>query len=301
MRILVRYLLLTLLFFTNPCFATTDDQAAETRDNENSPPKLGNFALPGPQQPGPLVSFGQTLIGRNHLQLYLNTFSPYHILPPFDNINASLIYGFTDNTSLYFNYPIEADVRVRSFRSSTLKDIDLQLEHAFYTAGNNHYQEQATIVGAITIPTQDTFSRLSTRSFGSPTYFIGTTYNRTYVDWLFFLSPGALLTTTSNQIRLGSQYLYQAGIGYNILAVPDNSTLYALVEFDGQYTDKTQVLKHNLSNSGGNIIALTPSLSFATERLIAQVGVGFPVVQNLFGKQKKADYFIMSQFILTIV
>lgn len=278
-------------------FATTD----EVDSGADSPPNVGNFALPGPQQPGPLISFGQNLIGRNHLQVYLGSFSPYHaITPPFNNSNASMVYGFTDTTSLFFNFPLSGDSKSRSIRTTSIEDITLQLEHAFFTAGNQQFEEQATIVGALTVPMSEATTTKYPKGFGSPTYFLGTTYNRTYVDWLFFASPGFLLTTTTNHIRLGSQGLYQAGIGHTILSVTDKSILFGLLEFDGQYTTKDQVFGKGLADTGGNVIAITPSVSFAMQEFIAQVGVGFPVVQNLNGNQKKTAYFIAALLTWTI-
>lgn len=280
-------------------YAATDNQES-INDPTNAPPNIGNFALSSPQQPGPLLSFGQTLIGRNHLQLYYTTFSPYDIVPPFKNMNTSLVYGFTDKTSLYFNYPLAADSSARSVRTTNLTDITLQLEHAVYVSGNHRYQDQATLVGAITIPTSEATTPKFPKGYGAPAFFLGTTYNRTYVDWMMFVSPGALITTSSNSIRIGSQYLYQAGLGHNIIAITEKSTLFALLEFDGQYTEKTEVLKHKYPDSGGNTIALTPSLAFATQQLIINVGVGFPVVQRLFGKQAKVTHFVAANIIYTI-
>ena len=288
--------------FSQLLFASTDEQAAVDDTQVRSPPSNGNFALRGSQQPGPLLSFGQTIIGRNQLQLYLDTFSPYHVGGAFDSLNGSLTYGITDSTSLYINYPIKSNSETRVFRSSSLSDVTLQLEHAFYTVGNTKYQDQATIVGSITLPIQNDTTSRSPRAqgFGSPTYFLGTTYNRTYLDWLGFVSPGVLFTTTSEHIRLGSQYLYQAGLEHTIIAISKQSILFGLLELDGQYTEKDLVRKYYLPNTGGNFVAMTPSLGFSTQRSIAQVGIGFPVVQNLNGNQTKIRYFIAANFSWTI-
>ena len=291
-----------LLFCSRLIFAATDDQAAVNNTQASSPPSVGNFALRGSQQPGPLLSFGQTIIGQSQLQFFLDTFSPYHLGGAFDSLNGSLTYGITDSTSLYFNYPIQSNAQTRIFRTSGLSNITLQLEHAFYTGGSRQYQEQATIVGGVTIPMQGTSGEFSRRTtgYGSSTYFLGTTYNRSYVEWLGYVSPGVLLTTTSEHIRLGSQFLYQAGLEHTIIAISQQSILFGLLEFDGQYTEKDEVLGHHLPNSGGNVIALTPSLGFSTQHTILQVGVGFPIVQNLNGNQTKINYFIAANFSWTI-
>ncbi len=292
--------LIILSALSEPIFSDTDNLAETEGVSIDSPPSEGNFALPSSQQPAPLMSFGQTLIDRNQLQFAFDTYSPYHFGGAFDNLNATLTYGITDSTALYFNYPIRANPETRGHHASALLDIVLQLEQAVYTTGNSQYQEQATIVGAVTLPTRDATTHRVPRGFGSPTFFWGMTYNRTYVDWLGFVSPGVLLTTSSNNVRLGSQFLYQAGIGRNIFAVSGQSILFGLLEFDGQYTEKEQLLGRDNPNSGGNVISLIPSISFSTKNTMTQVGVGFPIIQALYGNQKKMNYFIEANFAWTI-
>lgn len=290
------------LSHVNIVYAATDDPEAVITDNTQSLPSKGNFALPGPQQLGPLLSFGQTLIGRNNLQLELSSFSPYHIpnVGPFKNVNAAFTYGFTDNTSFYFNYPISADSNPRRIRRASLQDITLQLEQAIYTAGTNSYQTQTTIVGVMTVPLSTPDSLLGLIGYGSSTYFLGLTYNRTSMDWLFFLSPGYQFASQSQGIRFGSQTFYQAGIGHPLLWTSDKSIFSALLELDGQYTERNQFLQQGQPNSGGNVVALTPSLSLATKHTITQVGVGYPLVQHLFGQQNEMKYFIVANLTLTI-
>jgi hypothetical protein len=294
-----------LILFENELLANTDDTAALEQISA-TPPKQGNFALPSPQQPGPLLSFGQTLIGRNHLQLAVDTYTPYPGTG-FNSVDATMTYGLTDDTSVYFDYPLRADASSRVFRGNHLLDATLQLEQAIYTAGNAHYQEQATVVGAMILPLDDVNGRVKRRghfsqvSYGAPAYFLGTTYNRTGIHWMGFVSPGFLLTTESDQVRLGSQYYYQAGIGRDLIAVADRSILFALLELNGQYTIKDEILQLKLRNTGGNIITLTPSLSLATQDFIVQAGVGFPIVQTLNGNQQKMDYLVAANFTWTIV
>ena len=282
-----------------------DDLAVLDGNDKWPPPKVGNFALPGSQQPGPFVSFGQTLIGRNYLQLTFSTYSPYRdISGPFDTLNASLTYGVTDNTSLYFNFPVSADRQAGSRASHNfslgLRDISLQLEQAIYTAGNKRYQDQITIVGALLLPINDVTNVNIPEGYSPPSYFFGTTYNRTYVDWFGFVSPGFLFSTSHDGLRLGSQYMYQAGIGRNIFFVGEQSSLFGLLELDGNYTEKNRGFGADFADSGGNVITLTPSLTLSTQTLMVQVGIGFPVVQNLYGSQNKMDYFIASNIVWTI-
>jgi hypothetical protein len=285
---------------SEPIYATTDEQAAIHNKGVDAPPNIGNFALPPPQQPGPLFSFGQTLVGKNILQLNYNTYIDYPRSGGGGGHDAAFIFGFTDSTSVYFDYRIEADYTTRRTHLTNVSDAILQLEHAFYSAGNATYQDQATVVGLITLPlhgstdvtvrtSKDRLTQL-TAGYGAPAYFLGTTFNRTGVNWLGFVSPGFLLTPTSDHIKLGSQAFYEAGIGHNLYSVTNKFILFGLLEFEGQYTEKDNVYGINVPDTGGSIFSLAPSLWLSTRHLILQAGVSFPVVQQLNGNQSALNY-----------
>ncbi len=56
-----RFSLFLTVVFAYPNIAFCEVISPET---ENEPPSIGNFALPPSQQPGPFLSFGQSLIER---------------------------------------------------------------------------------------------------------------------------------------------------------------------------------------------------------------------------------------------
>lgn len=284
------------LFYSIGIFAANDENAVQTGQSIGTPPKIGNFALPTPQQPGPLLAFGQTLIGRNQLQLVYSTYSPYHVTGAFRNMNASLTYGFTDETSVFFNVPVASNLDIPPM----FKDATLQLEHSIWAAGNEKYQAQTSVVAAMTLPIQELKLTDEIEGYRSPVYFLGGTYTLTYIDWFFFTSPGYWQTTTSHHVKIGSQWLYQAGIGHNICSVTDQSMLSFLLEMDGQYDARTQVFRTPLDNTGGNIVTLAPGFILAFRHLMVQVGVGLPVSQHLNGDQTKTDYFIAANFTWTV-
>lgn len=64
-----------------------------------------------------------------------------------------------------------------------------------------------------------------------------------------------------------------------------------MIEFDGTYFWKDIINGKVDSNSGGNVIYLTPSLWISSnESLFLQFGIGFPIEQHLFGNQKRNNY-----------
>jgi hypothetical protein len=255
------------------------------------PPKTGNFALRVSQQPAPFIAFGENVINQHQLQAYL--FGDYFRGPSQHTIDALpyLVYGLTDSSSLLVAVPIAASYRQGSNASHGVEDATIQYEYAFYTTSTKTYEDQATIVAGINLPTGSTSFNPPTGT-GAPSYFLGTTYNRTYNDWLGFVSPGATITTTRNGTRYGNQYLYQFGLGRNIAGVPSQWLLTWMLEADGQYSRKNQINGLTDQNSGGNVIYLTPSLFYGRNNLILQVGMGVPCVQQLNGSQTLNNFFI---------
>lgn len=248
--------------------------------DEHSFPAIGNYALSTAQQPGPFISFGQDLVDKGQFQLNVNSFYSQPVSFGLNELNASFIYGISDITSLFFNLPLS------SGPGSGAVDPVIQLEHAFYARVGATYQDQATIVGMLTLPMSDV---PTSNSYGSSTYFLGTTLNRTYFDWQFFVSPGILTTTQDHAVQVGAQYVYEAGIGRNLSSETGRYIFFGLLELDGQYTKKGQTF--GPLDTGGNSIFLTPSLWFSTPRWIIQAGVGVPLMQQVFGNQTKTNYY----------
>jgi len=270
--------------------------ATDPQNDDPAPLVAGNFALPTSQQPGPFVSFGQNLIGRNKVQLELDNLSPYPGVGPFRNALASLTYGITDSTSFYFGYPLSATTKGSYYSFSQLGDLTFQLEQAIYAEGNLYHQDQVTIVGALTVPDKD----FSQESYNAFTYFIGTTYNRTTPDWQVFASSGMLFSGSYKNSRLGSVVFYQGGIGHVVVAVPNESIVSALLELYGVYAEKDQITGNYFPDTGGNVVSLVPSLSLAEPWFIVRAGLGFPVVQSFYGNQQPSSFYIVSSISITI-
>jgi hypothetical protein len=255
------------------------------------PEKTGNFALRVSQQPAPFIAFGENVINKGQFQAYL--FGDYFRGASQHTADALpyLVYGLTDNSSLLVAVPIAASYRQGSNTSHGVEDATIQYEYAFYTTSTKTYEAQATIVAGINLPTGSADSNPPTGT-GAPSYFIGTTYNRTYNHWLGFVSPGATITTTRNGTRYGNQFLYQFGVGHDIASVASQWLLTGMLEADGLYSKKNQINGFTDQNSGGNVIYLTPSLFYARHNLILQAGVGVPCVQHLNGSQTMNNLFV---------
>lgn len=255
----------------------------------DQPPKKGNFIFQDAQQPGPFYSFGQFTIDKDQSQLFLNPNYLKGVQQSYVTISPSFIYGITDNLSVLMSTPIAASYHEHSNQSSGLSDTSIQVEYALINTANRHYFGQASIMGAVSIPT-GSLSKTPSTGYGSPSVFIGGSYNRMYVDWYWFVAQGALWITPNHDTRLGAKYLYDFGIGKNLVAKPGRYFWFALLELNGDYAGKNKMAGFNDPDSGGNIIFISPSLLYSTEKLTLQFGVALPVYQQLNGIQPQINY-----------
>jgi|GEM_PF-424416 len=269
-------------------------EVAEKEENEKTAKKgpkhipVGNFALPTSQQIAPLVAFGQLVVGEDVLQYYLtgNFFGGNKTFVSI--LTPGIVYGITEEVDVYLQLPFSPGNFQDKQCSAGVRDILLQAEYAYYTCETCCYTNQATIVANITYPTGDPCKNPST-GFGAPSFFIGGTLSHVDLWWYGFLSAGAHFPTENHGTKFGDDYLYQFGYERVICAITDQMVFAWMVEFDGTYSKKDRIHGRFDPNSGGNVVFFTPSLWFATRRWIVQGGLGFPIIQNLHGKQRKND------------
>ena len=257
--------------------------------NNNEPPKVGNFAVAN--TPSAFLGFGQHIISKNQVQLYLFTDYVEGKRKHNTDIIPQLLYGVTDDFSVFFNVPVAASLKYDAHKSSGLEDMFLQTEYAFYSDKTCRYTELATLVTSVSFPTGSIKKNPNT-GLGASSLFIGTTYNRTYTDWYGFASPGVILTTSHEGTKVGNQFLYQLGIGRSIFSLESEYTIALLAELTGYYFQKNKIMGARDPNSGGKVINITPSLWFSTNDLIIQIGIGFPLTQHLNGQQNKNEYLL---------
>jgi hypothetical protein len=262
---------------------------------QNQPPSRGNFALGSSQQPGPLVSFGQSIIDKGQLQLFLE---PTYLKTRSDTYLAttpSILYGLYDVASLYISLPVALNYRSDPDHSSGVSDALYQLEYAFYEGSNAQYTQQATILAYATMPSGSLYKSPPTGT-GSPVFFLGTTYNVMFVDWLWFVSPGVYLPTAYNELEQGNQYLYQFGLNRVFASREDKYIFAGMLELNGIYTEKSKLFGQLLPDTGGNVFGITPSLWYSTNKFIAQLGISIPLIQQLNGDQIKSNYLLSANF-----
>lgn len=267
------------------------------KDKKEAPPRIGNFALPPSQQPTGLFAFGGNIVVKGKIQVFLFADAFFGKKRIVSDVIPSILFGITNDFSVLFNFPFTPEMRDDNDISKGLEDFYVQFEYAFYSKTTSTYEEQATLVANITTPT-GSINKNPITGYGSPSFFIGATYYRTWVDWFAFTCQGAILTTTNHRTKLGDQFLYQWGVGRNIPS--PKGRIYAwMVELDGQYYKKNRINGALDSNSGGNVFYITPSLWYSSKTVELQFGVSLPLTQNPFGKQHKFDYALNFNFAWT--
>lgn len=288
----LRIICIFLLFLNLFCKAQgKNDFIKADLSQEGRLPNTGNFSLPTSQQPGPLVSFGQNIIDKNQCQVFL--FADYFKgkRKSFIDIIPSVLYGMTDDFSLFFNVPVAARYKQNKHHSSGWGDMFLQSEYAFYGNITKSYVDQATFVTNITFPTGSTKKDPET-GLGSVSFFGGFTMSRMSKDWFGFTSHGLQVMTSKHHKKFGNIFSYQGGIGRNIYDLKSEWIFAGLVEVTGQYSQKDKIKGKTDPNSGGNIIYMTPSLWISSQKVIVQLGFGVPLLQHLLGNQKRNHYLI---------
>lgn len=270
--------------------ADKNNSKAEKKEEIEKPLKIGNLIMPPSQQPSPLLSFGQNIIDAKQMQGLLLVTDFHGKNQYFITLIPSILYAFTDDFSLFVSIPIDARNRQDCFHSSGGGDVFIQLEYAYYTKIDYTYINQATILGNVSIPTGSAKKNPPT-GFGANSFFVGTTLSRMEFYWFYFVSTGAIFNCSNHLDKLGNSYLYQGGIGRHIFNTKD--WLFAwMVEINGVYSWQNKVNGVIDPNSGGNTVYATPSLWISSENLTFQLGVGFPFLQSLRGKQNKNDYLL---------
>ncbi len=273
------------VFFISSNLCAEESNGSESKKQE--PPKIGNFALSASQQPFGLFAFGGNIIDQGEVKLYFfadGFFGKNKITTDFI---PSVLFGITDSLSIFFNFPVLPILKDGRNRSSGLGDFFVQLEYAFYNKSTINYVDQATVLTNVTVPA-GSIKKNPPTGFGSSSFFLGSTYCRTWIDWLVFVGQGAVLTTSNHRTKFGDQFLYQFGFGKNIQGTRES--IYAwMIEVDGQYNKKNRINGRIDHNSGGNVIYVTPSIWISSKEILFQFGVSVPINQNLFGKQRKFD------------
>lgn len=251
--------------------------------------KEGLFSLPTSQQLSHLFSSAANIVDAHDLLAVTYSYCWIGHKKKYLSVVPAVLYGVSNDFSIFLNIPIAALNKICTERSSGIEDIFVQAEYAYFRKETERSSLVGTVVGALYLPTGSTHKDPVT-GFGGPGFLLGTTMSYTAVNWYWFLSPFVLLNTTHHNTHFGNQFLYQAGIGRNIISKPDNYIMALIVGLFGVNYQKDTIKGCVDRNSGGNVCYVGPSWWFSTRRFVSQTGIVFAVAQHLQGHQQKDKY-----------
>jgi len=271
---------LTLVFATYPTL-----RGAKGEEKE----KIGNFSLPTSQQPGPLFGFGQNIVDKGDLQLFLNLLQIGGSHRNLTQILPSILYGIRDNLSVFVTIPFTPTSKNGCGDARGMNDITVQFEYAYFNNKKATSITQSTFIASIGIPTGSE-KKIPDTGFGAPSLFLGATFSHTEQYWYGWIQGGTTLTTQRHERKSGNQFFYQTGIE-NCFATRPGWIFAWELELLGFFEQKDKLCGVKNENSGGNTLWMGPSLWISSEKLIFEIGITGPIAQHLYGNQFKNKYY----------
>lgn len=242
------------------------------------------------QLPGPLFSFGQNIIKKS--SAYISSIV-YQLKGQFIEETTlffpRILYGLRDDLSIQISFPTAIKFKEFNNQSSGFENIRITLEYQFFESKLDGEMFRVTVLGSLFLPNGDSIKDPPI-GFGSPSVFGGLTFAYFSHDWYLYSADFVHLTTNRNCTKFGNEFFYTAGIGKNFDFAP-GLLVSVLLEFLGVFSQRDTICGRIDCNSGGNTIFLGPTLYIASEKLFAQGGIVFPVLQKLNGVQPTSSFF----------
>jgi hypothetical protein len=261
-------------------------------DEKVEPLKIGNFALPSSQQPGPLIGFGQNMLDKGDFQFFNYVDFLKGRNKEFTEMIPTILYGFTQDFSMYLQAPIALKFQEDGTVFRGIQDILIQFEYSFYNKSTLTDTNQISLVTNITL-TPDSVTKNIRRGLATTNFFLGFTASHMGTSWYPFMSLGTILATRdSDNTKYGNQLLYECGLSQNIFYVEDKYIINWMLELDGFYKQQDTVCGLIDPNSGSNTILFGPSLWFSSQRISAQAGISWVIFEKLLGVQNPNKYYI---------
>lgn len=254
--------------------------------------KIGNFALPSSQQPGPLIGFGQNMLDQQDLQFFNYVDILKGCNKQFTGIVPSILYGFTSDCSLFIQLPIAAKFKENGSVYQGIQEVVIQLEYSFYNTVTPTSTNQVSIVSNIGLTPYEPRKGIG-RASAITNLFLGFTASHMGDSWYPFTSVGMIFALKDDDTtKYGNQVLYQCGLSRNISYKEDTYILNWMFELDGYYKQQDKVCCKIDPNSGSNMILFGPSLWFSTQKISIQAGISGVIYEKLTGVQNKNKYYV---------
>ena len=178
--------------------------------------------------------------------------------------------------------------------SSGIGDLQLLVKHAFYRKDALKRTTRLAWIAGIKLPTGDETKSPSLGS-GSVDFIIGGILTHIVDRIAIHADLKYKVNTEANSVRAGNSLKHDLALEYRVIpkrfqSISDK-TLNLLLEFNGQYVERSKTSGSTGTNTGGETLFVSPGLQLvATPRLIIETLFQYPIVQELHGTQLGIDY-----------
>lgn len=243
------------------------------------PPKRGNLLLKESQQPSPLFSFGQTIINKGDFLLAQYLFRVRGQIPTCDDLKfmqttSALLYGVSDKCSFAMALPVAIQFDQGPVSNTGVDDLTIQLEYALLSTDHTRGSGQITVVGQLIVP-----AGKPEIGFGSTAAFLGLTFSYMADQEYLFTNYGATFHSHAGDLKLGTEFFYEFGIGYNF-GNPFGGILTGIFEIDGIYRRRNRLACVVQENTGNHVLYMGPTLFFSLEKVQVIAGIQIPATQH---------------------
>ena len=200
-------------------------------------------------------------------------------------------YGLTADWVVVITIP-QVQKTEQAQTASGIGDTTLKTKYRFYRKDYPEgRQDQLALLAAIKLPTGNYEAEPSLGS-GSTDYLLGLTGGQESRTLYYFADLCYRFNGENpKQLKQGDAWLYGASLGFRPwLSEYWEPDLVVLLELFGKRQAKAQLKGQALENSGGHAVFMGPSFLWSYKNWMVTGGLGWPVLQDLNGKQEQEQY-----------
>lgn len=202
------------------------------------------------------------------------------------------VYGPAERTALFFIVPVfYRDLNAATpRRTGGVGDLTLLGRYEIFKRDWTLRTFRIALLGGLEIPSGD--NPFSSNSIDLPLGIV-TSYqthrNEFDIDFRYKIN------TESRNVDHGDNFIYNLAYQHRVLpwrlpeaGVPNQFN--AVLELNGEYTQRDGGTAADAANSGGHLLLLSPGLQYVTKRIILEASFQYPITQNPNGGQLKTSW-----------
>lgn len=216
-------------------------------------------------------------------------------------ISNILVYGATERTTLFGIVPyvvqsldLTSDGTRQEENVQGFADLTFLLRQQIYARDAVQRTERLGLLGGLEVPTgKDEFSSHSTDFLLGGVYTLQSGRHELDADLIFKVN------TEARDVDPGEELQYD--VAYQLRVRPwqwpergTPSQIYAVIEANAISAEKAISDGSRFDDTGGTVVLLSPGIQWVTPRVIYEVSLQFPVIENLNGDQVETDLVALS-------